>query len=158
MGDTAPWRIRRASSSEARRLTRLAHEAKAHWGYPASWLETWVPQLTITPDYIDQHRVTIAYDNEEIVGMCALEDHADHWMLEHVWVEPLFQRRGVGRGLVGDALDTARRLRAVPVRLVADPHARGFYERLGARLLREEAAPMEGDPGRTVPHMEFDVR
>ncbi len=138
-------------------MTRLARAAKAHWGYPASWLETWASQLTLTGQYIDQHRVTVAHDDRNILGMCALEDHGDHWMLEHVWIEPSFHRRGVGRDLVRDALDAARRLGAVPVRLVSDPAARGFYERLGARLVGEEPAPMEGDPERTLPRMEFDV-
>jgi GNAT superfamily N-acetyltransferase len=151
------WHLRRADRLDAERCTALAFAAKAHWGYPASWLEAWAPQLTILPAYIDQHRVTVACDARDILGVCAIEDHQDHWMLEHVWIAPPFQRHGIGRALVLDALDAARRLSPMPVCLLADPFAQEFYARLGARMTGWVAAPMDGDPSRRLSHMEFSI-
>jgi predicted N-acetyltransferase YhbS len=111
----------------------------------------------VSADYIDQHRMTVACTASDIVGACAIEDHEDHWMLEHVWVSPLVHRQGVGRFLVLDALRAARRVRATPVRLLADPFAQDFYSRLGARVTGWVPAPMEGDPWRRLPHMEFSI-
>jgi len=78
-------------------LTALARMSKASWGYPISWMDAWAPELTITPGYLELHRVTVACGARDIVGMCAIEDHDDHWMLEHVWVSPRVYRRGVRR-------------------------------------------------------------
>ena len=151
-----PYELRRANPSDAEALTELARESKASWGYPAQWMGAWAAELTISAAYIAMHRVTVACTAREIVGMCAVEDHGDHWMLEHVWVSPRAQRRGVGRMLVLDALIAARRQSAAPVRLLADPFAQGFYARLGAHETGSIAAPMDGDPERRLVRMEFE--
>jgi len=149
--------LRKATADDADALTDLAHRAKAHWGYPASWMREWDAQLTILPGYIEMHDVWLAEQNGAIVGMCALEDRGARWMLEHVWVEPGLHRRGIGRLLVRRALDTARERQARVVELLADPYATGFYDRLGARLTGTVSAPMPGARDRTLPRYEFDL-
>src|SRR5690349_21334709 len=60
-GDTLSFmRIRRAAAGDADTLSDLAHRAKAHWGYPASWMREWDPQLTIIPGYLELHDVFVA--------------------------------------------------------------------------------------------------
>ena len=147
--------LRRATPLESGTLTKLARVSKASWGYPATWMDAWEAQLTISTEYVELHRVTVACGALGIIGMCALEDHEDHWMLEHVWVSPRAHRRGVGRLLVLDALDATRRRPVAPVRLFADPFAQDFYARLGARVIGWLAAPMHGDSGRRLVRMEF---
>ena len=152
------FRIRRATADDTGALTDLAHRAKAHWGYPASWMRQWDPQLTIIPGYLETHDVWVAERGETIVGMCALEDVGRRWSLEHVWVEPAAHGAGIGRALVMKALDEARRRYPGIVELLADPYARGVYERLGARHAGDVAAPMPGAKDRTLPRFEFDLR
>lgn len=149
--------LRAAVAADAPRLTALAHRAKARWQYPASWMDAWDRQLTITPGYLAEHRVWVATDAERIVGMCALEDRGDRWSLEHVWVEPSSQGHGVGRRLVEHVLAEARAIHPGIVELLSDPNATGFYERLGARRAGSVAAPMEGAPDRELPRYEFNV-
>ena len=151
-------RIRRAAAEDADTLSDLAHRAKAHWGYPASWMREWDAQLTIIPGYLELHDVFVAEENGAIVGMCALEDQHVRWHLEHVWVEPDFHGRGVGRALVLHALDQARHRHGGVVELFSDPFASGFYERLGARRAGDVAAPMPGARDRTLPRYEFVLR
>jgi ribosomal protein S18 acetylase RimI-like enzyme len=152
--------LRPANRDDAPRLTALAREAKAHWGYPAAWLEAWRDALTITPDYIDRHTVLVASSESEpgsVIGMCALEDHGDHWELAHLWVAPNAHGRGVGRALVKRALAIAARRRpGSVVRVESDPNAAGFYRRLGAREVGAVPAPMDGDPSRVLPVLELD--
>lgn len=148
--------IRPATGDDADALTDLAHRAKAHWGYPASWMREWDPQLTIIPGYLDMHDVWVAEHDGAILGMCALEDRGTRWSLEHVWVEPTAHGGGIGRALVTRALDEARRRHPGIVELLADPFASGFYERLGARHAGDVSAPMPGARGRTLPRYEFD--
>jgi GNAT superfamily N-acetyltransferase len=149
--------IRAATADDADALTDLAHRAKAHWGYPASWMRQWDPQLTIIPGYLEAHDVWVAERDGAIVGMCALEDRGSRWSLEHVWVEPSAHRGGIGRALVMQALDEARRRHPGVVELLADPFATGFYERLGARRAGDVPAPMPGARHRTLPMFEFDL-
>ena len=49
----------------------------------------------------------------------------------------------------------ARRGGARRLTILADPHAAAFYERLGARWLRN--APSDAIPGRTLPFYEYDL-
>ena len=149
--------IRAATGGDADVLTDLAHRAKAHWGYPASWMREWDPQLTIIPGYLEAHDVWVAERHGTIVGMCALEDLGRRWSLEHVWVEPSAHGGGIGRALVMRALEEAHRRRPGVVELLADPFASGFYERLGARRVGDVAAPMPGAKDRTLPRFEFDL-
>jgi GNAT superfamily N-acetyltransferase len=153
-----PLSIRRAVPGDAARLSRLAQRAKSHWGYPADWLATWRPQLTIGPQYLTDHRVLVAEDAGEAVGMCALEDCGEWWSLEHLWVEPGSIGQGVGRALVEQALALARE--AHPGRIIAeaDPNAAGFYRYLGAVQVGVLPAPMPGAPDRVLPVFEFDPR
>ena len=147
--------IRRATATEATRLTELARIAKASWGYPETWLQAWTAELTIAPQYITAHRVTVAEVESDVVGMCALERHTKFWMLEHVWIEPAWQRRGIGRALVLDALNAAAMSARLPLSLVAEPNAAGFYQQLGARQVAVRKAPMEGAADRVLPVMQF---
>lgn len=156
-----PLSIRPATSADSPRLTALAREAKAHWGYPVAWLEAWRDALTITPEYIEAHAVFVAESAARppaVLGVCAIEDHGDHWELGHLWVDPGAHGEGVGRALVKQALVIAGERRpGSMVRVESDPHAAGFYRRLGAREVGAVSAPMDGDPARVLPVFELDT-
>jgi GNAT superfamily N-acetyltransferase len=149
--------IRRAVGDDTDDLSDLAHRAKAHWGYPASWMREWDAQLTIIPGYLEMHAVWVADRDGVVIGMCALEDRQTRWSLEHVWVDPASHGQGIGRALVLTALDDARRRHRGVVELLADPFASGFYEKLGARRAGDVPAPMPGARDRTLPKYEFDL-
>ena len=153
--------LRSAIPDDAERLTVLARDAKAHWGYPNAWLDVWRDALTITPDYIHAHTVLVASlesEPELVLGMCALEDHGDHWQLAHLWVDPRAHGLGMGRALVRRALAIAGRRRpGSVVRVESDPNAAGFYRKLGARNVGSVPAPMDGDPARTLPIFALDT-
>lgn len=146
--------IRRATSNDSPRATELARRAKAHWGYPPEWLAAWDGDLAITAEAIDTHRTFVASVDDEVVGVCQLQEGERGAMLEHVWVDPQCHGRGVGRALVQHALSEARGVIAV----VADPNAENFYVKLGAQRVGEVSAPMPGAPARTLPLLEFDYR
>jgi GNAT superfamily N-acetyltransferase len=144
--------IRRAVPTDSERATELARRAKAHWGYPEEWLAAWDADLKITEAAIERHATFVAALDDEVVGVCQLQESDQHAFLEHVWVDPVAHGRGVGRALVEHARSNARGVIAI----VADPHAEGFYFRLGARRVGEVAAPMPGAPERKLPLLELD--
>jgi ribosomal protein S18 acetylase RimI-like enzyme len=149
--------IRDGRPSDARAVTDLAGRAKSSWGYPAAWMESWRESLTLTPEYLAAHRSSVAEHGEEIVGVCVLETHGTRALLEHVWIAPEYQGRGIGRALVERALDAAASAGLERVDVQADPFAEPFYLRLGARRLGATPAPMPGAPERTLPRLEFRV-
>lgn len=65
-------------------------------------------------------------------------------MLDHLWVRPDHIGMGIGRALFTHAMTHAAELGAEEVELEADPHAAGFYERMGAQRIGQRDASMDG--------------
>jgi GNAT superfamily N-acetyltransferase len=130
-------RVRRARPADARRLTALAHAAKRHWGDPERWIRLWARDLTLDPEQIARGDVFCAVRGSRVLGFYSLSGSGRERELEHLFVSPAQIGRGVGRRLFAHL---ARRLRARGVRrlrIASDPHAQGFYLRLGARRVGE---------------------
>jgi GNAT superfamily N-acetyltransferase len=149
--------IRRALSGDSERLTQIASAAKAHWGYPETWLAAWKPMLRITPEYTEGQLVYVGAVGPELVGFYALEPRDDRWSLEHFWVDPRWHGRGVGRHMYVHAVDQVRTIRPGVLVIEADPYAAAFYARMGARQTGTVPAPFEGDPDRILPVFEVEV-
>lgn len=146
-------RIRPAKPEEARALTDLALASKAVWGYPAALRAQFVNELTITPAYIAGHPVFVAetdQDGNNLLAVGALASITiDLVDLDFMFVAPDAMRQGIGRALFAHLCGTARARGFTGMKIVADPHALGFYERMGAvRIGDEESASV---PGRLLP-------
>lgn len=125
------WVPGNAEVVDTTELTEVAHAAKRHWGYPEEWIALWSDELTIRPDYLMRHRVRVIRDGR-ILGWCATyRDDDDVAWLEACWVRPECSGQGIGKRLVDDAVRIAAELGASTMRVVSDPNAEGFYERLG---------------------------
>ncbi len=137
--------IVRARPTEAAALSLLAQRAKAHWGYPAAWLEQWRAQLTITPDFVAQHEVFTGRGDGQPVGFYALApDEEESLRLEHLWVEPKWMGQGLGRRLFGHASARARVRGFSRLTIESDPHAEAFYLHLGARRIGTRRSEIQG--------------
>jgi len=148
--------IRRAKPDEADTLTSIAHAAKRHWNYPEKWIEQWKNDLTITPDFIASHEVYVALVDGIVAGCCALVVGDSLAELEHMWIDLQQMGNGVGRVLFEHTRQRARQLGLAELELSADPHAEGFYQRMGAERIGEIQADMDGQP-RVLPKMRVDV-
>jgi len=144
--------IRRARVEEAALLTELAHAAKRHWGYPERWVAEWSEALTLRPAWIATHPVYVAVQDGEVVGFYALAPEGDTCRLEHLWVRPAWIGRGVGRLLFEHAVRTATAAAATQLVLDSDPHAEGFYRRMGATRVGVVPADVQGK-ARGLPRM-----
>jgi GNAT superfamily N-acetyltransferase len=149
--------LRRATPDEAETLTAIAHAAKRHWQYPEKWIEHWQADLTITPEFIAGNEVYVAIIGGSIAGCCALVVSDSLAELEHMWIDPQQMGAGVGRALFEHARQRAKDLGLPELELSADPHAEGFYERMGAQRIGEINAEMDGQP-RVLPRMKIDLR
>lgn len=144
-------RLRAARPAEAPELTALALTAKAHWGYPASFMALCRAALTVDGAMIRRQLFRLAEADEgSILGFYGFEPAPDGDVgLSHLFVRPESIGAGVGRALWEDAVAMARRRRHRRLIVVSDPNAAGFYRRMGAEPAG--SAPSEIDPGRALP-------
>jgi 8-oxo-dGTP pyrophosphatase MutT (NUDIX family) len=148
-------RIRRARPNEADALTALATRAKAHWGYDADFMDRVSDAMTLSPADMGAHEVFVLHDpTGAIVGFHRIIP-GDPAELEDMWVEPDAMGNGHGRRLFEHAAAIARSLGARALELDADPHAAGFYERMGMERIGE--TPSTLIPGRALPRMRLEL-
>ncbi|GHD86871.1 GNAT family N-acetyltransferase [Streptomyces naganishii] len=149
---TAGARLRAGRPDEAGELNALALRSKAHWGYPDSALAAGRTQLEVTADEMGQRRVTVAEQDGRLLGFATLEGSGPHGRLGLLFVEPSAIGRGHGTRLYRHVLEEAARLGFERVLIDADPHAEGFYRRMGA-----QRGGASSEPG-LVPMMAFPRR
>lgn len=138
--------IRRAQEPDAAELTRIAHEAKRHWGYPERWIELWRDDLTFSPDFIAANEVYLAEDGGEALGCYGLLAGTPHWTLEHFWIRPAAMGKGLGRRLFEHARAVAVEAGASVLEIDSDPNAVEFYLRMGAIKMGEVVSQVDGQP------------
>jgi N-acetylglutamate synthase-like GNAT family acetyltransferase len=148
-------KIRRALTEDAPALTRIAHEAKQHWGYPEHWLKHWQDDLTISPDFIAGNNVYVAESETGVLGFYALIIKQEKAELDHLWVTPQHIGTGVGKELFLHAMQHAARERVAEVEISSDPNAEGFYRKMGAHRIGETVSELDGQP-RTLPLLSID--
>jgi GNAT superfamily N-acetyltransferase len=142
--------IRAARPGEAAALTELALAAKAHWGYPASFMVRCRAALTIEPAMIRSHVFRLAEAKDGVIlGFYGFEPGPEGIGLSHLFVRPEAIGGGIGSALWQDAVEMARRGGFRQMTIVGDPHAAGFYRRMGA--VPAGATPSEIDPARALP-------
>ena len=147
--------IRAARPAEAGALTALALAAKAHWGYPASFMARCRAALTIEPAMIRRHVFRLAEGEDGLLGFYGFEPDPAGIGLSHLFVRPDAIGGGIGRILWEDAVAVARRQGYGRMMIVGDPHAAGFYRRMGA--VPAGAVPSEIDPARALPLFRLEL-
>ncbi len=146
--------IRRALPTDAAALTRIAHAAKRHWGYPEAWIALWKDALTVTPQTLERHAVYCAVEGTALLGFYAVAGSGPIRDLEHLWVAPRHMGRGVGRHLLRHALERLQATGGATLRIASDPNAEGFYLKMGARRFGEMPSQPEG---RALPVLLLEV-
>ncbi len=145
--------IRCAREDEAAALSAIARASKSHWPYPATQIEAWLDDLSVSPEQIAAHPTYVVECDNEAAGFYQLLVQEDSWILEHLWVLPHHMGNGVGRALLEHAAGLARQGGARMLRIDADPYAEPFYSACGAGTVGTRAAPIEGLLERVRPQM-----
>lgn len=137
-------------------LTALCVRSKAHWGYDAEFMRRSVAALRVRSADIELGRVLVAVDGKDrAIGVASVIPEGESADLDLFFVDPPFMGRGMGRVLFEAAVRSARLFGARTLTILADPNAAAFYERMGARFLRN--APSDAIPGRSLPLYEYDI-
>ena len=102
--------------------------------YPRERFESRIPKL------LENASVSLAARNEEgrLVGvLLGLTDFAYWLYVTDLGVDRDYERRGIGRRLMGEALDLAGGEKDIAVYLIANENAVPFYEKLGMKQAAE---------------------
>ncbi|HUH01045.1 MAG TPA: GNAT family N-acetyltransferase [Kofleriaceae bacterium] len=145
---------RPARSTDLAAMSRVALAAKRTWGYPEGWIELWRDELEYSAETLDRHEIYCAEWVGAIIGVVSISIDGEVGEVEGLWVLPEHGGRGVGRALMALAIQRAAARGASVLRIASDPHAEGFYRRLGARLVGYvESLPA----GRRLPRLELEL-
>lgn len=148
--------VRPARRGEAAGLTAICLRSKAHWGYDAEFMRLSTPAITVAEADIEAGHVLVGCDaSGEAVGLVRVKPEGEAAELGLMFVDPPAIGSGAGRILFEAAVVLARQLGAKRMVILADPNAAAFYERMGARFLRNE--PSDAIPGRTLPFYDYDL-
>ena len=148
--------IVRAQPEHADSLTQIAIAAKRHWKYPEAWIHFWLPQLTISADYIASNEVWMMIDKEKPMAFYALSQDEKGCELGHLWVLPEYIGKGIGKQLFNHALERCKLLNIHVLKIYADPNAQTFYEKMGAKKISEHHSDLFGED-RVLPIMEIKI-
>ena len=145
--------IRRARSDEATILTDLSLRSKRSNGYDDAFMEACREELTVTASRLDEGEYWVA-QSDVVCGCACLLDSGDGYGEVHAFfIDPDFQRRGIGRALWLKLVERAKTRAISTLSLDADPAAVPFYRALG--FIEVGRAPSGSIEGRTLPRMEI---
>jgi GNAT superfamily N-acetyltransferase len=147
--------IRRALPEEADTSTEIAIAAKSYWGYPEAWIQKWKLMLTFTSQKIEETDVFVRMVDDELAGFYRLFFRGSRAILEDLWIKPDFIGKGVGRALFEHALGHCRLVRVEILEVEADPHAQGFYEKMGMHKVGDRPSDVDGQ--RNLPVLELKL-
>jgi GNAT superfamily N-acetyltransferase len=117
-------------------------------------VRVWAAAGDFSPDGLRGKEVYVVDGDGSPVAWAALLAKPGTAWLEDLWVDPAWMGQGIGSRLFRHVVACARNLGSRRLEWEAEPHAVGFYEKLGGLSLRE-SAPTEW--GRVVPVMGIDI-
>jgi GNAT superfamily N-acetyltransferase len=128
---------RAADPREGERLREIAVAAKSYWGYELDRVREWAAAGDFSPEGLRQRDVHVAEVDGRPIGWAAVIPSGEVCWLDDLWVESEWIGTGVGSLLFRHAARRGRELGASRMEWEAEPNAIGFYERMGARHLRD---------------------
>jgi GNAT superfamily N-acetyltransferase len=135
--EEAPVLIRAGDVHEGARLKEIAIASKSYWGYEPERVRAWADQGDFSPERLQELIVFVAESDDRAIGWSSLIPRGDVGWLEDLWIEPDWIGKSVGRALFRHTARHARELGARRLEWEAEPHAMGFYERMGAKYVRD---------------------
>lgn len=120
-------------------------------------MQIWKPQLTFSPEHLEKYEGWVALVENVPVGFFILMEKNGNAWIEDLWVLPDYIGQGIGKALFRYARDMALQRGYRRLQLEADPHAVGFYEKMGMNKIGERRADLDGQP-RALPLMELQLK
>lgn len=149
--------VRLARDDEAEALTDLSLRSKQSNGYDDAFMAACREELTVTGERLAEGEYWVAESGGGLCGCACLlvEPDGRSGEVHAFFIDPAWQRRGVGRLIWQKLLERAKEKGLTELHLDADPAAVPFYESMGFRVVGE--SPSGSIPGRSLPLMKRDL-
>lgn len=136
-------------------LSELAMRSKAYWGYDNTFMEGCRKELTLTDSEISDSLTYVLEGGTGMLGFYRLKVTGSIGELMDLFLEPSVIKKGYGRMMWEHIVISAQNAALTSIRLDADPHAEGFYKKMGCRTVGLTLS--QSFPGRTLPLMVCDI-
>ena len=157
--------IRQAKAQEADLLTGISFASKGYWRYPEEFFTVWSGELTISSDYIRKNDVFVVENDGAVVGYYSIVElkndievsgikiNKGFW-LEHMFIEPHSIGKGFGTEMFHHLRQRCAERGIHELGILADPNARGFYEKMGCFYKCEYPSTIKD---RTTPYLHLKM-
>lgn len=146
--------VRKALLEEANELSNLALASKATWDYSEEFILACKEDLTITEQYIKNNYVYILEEKHEIIGFFSFQRKGVD-SLDFLYLHPNYKGKGYGRILWESVIQKAAQLNMKSFTIDSDPNAKGYYIKMGAKLIGETPSTVFRD--RLLPLLQYDM-
>ncbi|HDX9577248.1 TPA: GNAT family N-acetyltransferase [Bacillus pseudomycoides] len=146
--------VREAFIKEATELSNLALASKATWNYGKEFILACKEDLTITEQYIKNNYVYVLEENKEVIGFFSFQ-RKEVDSLDFLYLHPTYKGKGYGGILWESVVQKATELHIKNFTIDSDPNAKGFYVKMGAKLIGE--TPSTVFQNRLLPLLRYDV-
>jgi GNAT superfamily N-acetyltransferase len=147
--------MRPAQPEEAGPLSALALRSKAYWGYDETFMAQCREELTLHPHELEPDRMGVAVADATPIGFYSLIGNPPTGEVGHLFVDPPWIGRGIGRRLWDDMVTTARALGFTAVMISSDPSAAPFYTAMGGQWVGSIASG--SIVGRELPLFRYEI-
>ena len=145
--------IRPARPSDAERLSEIAFQSKAYWGYEAAFMAACRADLTVSPEALEAAAFFVLEREGQLLGFYSLLNTERGVVLGHLFVWPQAIGQGIGQHLWRHMLRQAQKRKWFTVFIESDPYAEAFYLKQGAE--RIGWTPSSVFPDRSLPLLRF---
>ncbi|WP_435414594.1 GNAT family N-acetyltransferase [Polaribacter aestuariivivens] len=146
--------IVKAVLSDANKLTEIAINSKAFWGYSDELIESWREDLTVTPKMFQDFNIYKYIVDTEIAGFYILyRANIRTSFLEFLFVSPKFINQGIGKQLLDHAIKYCIGGSSAILNVLSDPNAEAFYAKHGFKVIGRRESSIKG---RLLPEMELE--
>ena len=152
---SAPLTFTYAVSTDSGLLTSTAFASKKVWGYSDEFMSLWKQELEISEDYISKNTVVKVFHADDFIGFFALKATGNNTVeIDHLWLLPNKIKSGFGKQIFQQIREVLRQQGHQKVWLVAEPNAKGFYDKMGGRVTGQFESKVSG---RFLDIYEFEV-
>lgn len=148
--------IRLATLRDLNDLNELMRLSKAYWGYDHEFMNQFMLKFEITAFYLSKSETYLINENDKIIGFYSFStnDNGD-LELDNLFLHPDVIGVGKGKELWQLCIKTARQQGAKTFVLWSDPHAEGFYFKMGCQKIGERLSPLM--PNRYPPIFKYTI-
>ncbi|MEI5926582.1 GNAT family N-acetyltransferase [Bacillus sp. TD10] len=146
-------KIREALLSEGNELSELALQSKATWDYSEEFILACKEDLTITEEYIKNNFVYVLENDNTKIGFFSFLRNEK--ALDFLYIHPRYKGKGYGKIMWEFVIEQVKELGIKSFTIDSDPNAKGYYLKMGAKLIGETPSTVFED--RLLPLLKYDV-